>query len=357
MKHLSERTFLLGLLSVFSISVCAGGATDSSMIPARTPGLGASITGLYLQPNANNLEYAVYTVPLPLPAPNWYQQLVKPDYAGAFALGLHYNFADLTHQMKLDWLHFDHSDSASFSATEPNTSVGAPYYYGPAEQFLLNTTANSAVKFNVDQVNLVFGHLVKRFDNIQLEPFVGVSAAYLKEDITNNYAGSDPVFGPYTHRVHTESSLKGFGPRLGLDVSYFVNRHFGVNAEMASSLFIGRLASSTNFTSWTGYTAGDLPRNNTPANTTLSNKHQTVVVPEIDGKLGLFYTTSLKNNSALTIQAGYMFKDYLNSIYQVLPSSLVPGAWEGGTVAIVSQAHNQSDLSMNGPYVKLVLNG
>ena len=81
------------------------------------------------------------------------------------------------------------------------------------------------------------------------------------------------------------------------------------------------------------------------------------MVPEIDGKLGLFYTTTLNENSILTIQAGYMFQDYINSIYQVLPSSLVPGAWEAGTVAIISQDHNQSDLSMNGPYVKLVLNG
>lgn len=358
MKHLWKNTVLLGLLSIIPIAVWAGdAATDSSIIPLQNPGFGASITGLYLQPNANNLDYAVYTVPLPLPAPNWYQQSVKPDYAGAFALGLQYNFADLTNQMKLDWLHFEHTDSANFAATEPNTSIGAPYYFGPAEQFLLNTKANSAVKFNIDQVNLVFGHLVKLIDNIRLQPYFGVSAAYLKQDITNHYTGSDPVWGPYSHRVHTDSSLTGFGPRLGLDASYFVSRHFGVNAELASSLVVGRLRSSTNFTSWSGYTAGALPRNNTPANTTLSNKRQTVVIPEIDGKLGVFYTTNFNKHSILTMQAGYMFQDYLNSIYQVLPSSLVPGAWEGGTVAIISQAYNQSDLSLNGPYIKLVLNG
>ena len=166
--------------------MCAGGATQPNLIPAAKPGLGASITGLYLQPNANNLDYAVYTVPLPLPAPNWYQELVKPDYAGAFALGLQYNFADLSNQMKFDWLHFNHSDSANFSATEPNTSVGAPYYFGPAEQFLLNTKANSTVKFNIDQVSLVFGHVIKLIDHIRLEPFLGVSAPYLKEDSTNH---------------------------------------------------------------------------------------------------------------------------------------------------------------------------
>lgn len=356
MKNLRKRTALFGFLYTFSIGVYAGDAMSDSMILAPTPGFGGSIAGLYLQPNANNLTYAIYTTPLPLPAPNWYQQTINPDYAGAFALGLHYNFADLANKVKLDWLHLNTSDSASFAVTDPNTSVGPPFYFGPAEQFILNTTANSTVKFNIDNVNLVFGHSVQIIDNIQLEPFWGVSAVYLKEDITNNYTGTDPFFGPYTHSVYTDSKFTGFGPRLGLDVNYFSSNNFGVNAGLASSLFVGRLASSTDFTSWTAFASDVILTNTTPANTTLSNKRQTVVVPEIDGKLGLFYTTALNDTSILTIQVGYMFQDYINSIYQVLPSTLVPTAWEGGTVAIINQVFNQSDLSMNGPYIKLVLN-
>ncbi|WP_367605721.1 Lpg1974 family pore-forming outer membrane protein [Legionella sp. W05-934-2] len=349
MNVVPGKTFLLGLLCGFTIAVHAGGDND---IFAQMPGFGVSIGGLYIQPGANNLEYAVYTTPLPFPAPNWYQKSVKPDYTAAFTLGLEYNLASKVDQYKLDWLHFQSTDSANFAATQPNTSVGPAYYFGPAQQFLLNTKANSTVKFYIDNVNFVFGHFINLNDYIQLELLLGASAAHLKEDIANNYTGSDPVFGPYTHLVHTDSILTGFGPRLEVDGRYYVNNHFGVNAGIGSSLLVGSVSSSTNFTSWTANTTG--PTNSTPANTTLSNKRQTAVVPEVDGKIGLFYTTTFNQGSTLTFQLGYMFQDYINSIYQVLPSSLVPGAWEGGSVAIISQTQRQSDLSMNGPYIKLV---
>ncbi|WP_133130015.1 Lpg1974 family pore-forming outer membrane protein [Legionella yabuuchiae] len=353
MNFVQGKTFLLALLYSVSVAVNAGGDTkhNVSTIPEQSPGLGGSIGGLYIQPSANNLEYAVYTIPLPLPAPNWYQQSVKPDYAPGFTLGVHYNFESKQDQVKLDWLHFQNTDSANFSA-EPNTSVGPESYFGPTEQFLLNTAANSTVKFNIDHVNLVLSHFLNLNDTIQLELLLGASAAYLKEDIKNNYSGRDPVFGPYTHRVYTDSSLTGFGPRLAVEGRYFVNNHFGANVGIGSSLFVGSLSSSTNFTSWTANTNG--PTNSTPTNTTLSNQRQTVVVPEIDGNIGLFYTTTFNQNSTLTFQLGYLFQDYINSIYQVLPSSLVPTAWEAGTVAIISQTQRQSDLSMNGPYIKLV---
>lgn len=355
MKMLQGKTFLIGLFCGCSVAAYAGGDSDYSggVIPEQIPGFGGSITGLYLQPNANNLNYAVYTVPLPLPAPNWYQQSVKPSYDAAFALGMHYNFLGKTDQVALDWLHFDSRNSAKFTPTEPNTSVGPPYYFGPSEQFLLNTSANSSVKFNVDNINLEFGHLRNLTKNTQVKLRLGASMAHLKEDITNNYSGSDPVFGPYRHQVRSDSSLTGFGPRLGLDASYFVNRHFGVNAGIGSSLLVGRLASSTNFTSWTAFSSQAIPTNNVPVNTTLSNQHQTAVIPELDGKLGLFYTTEWNDSSSLTVEVGYMFQDYINSIYQVLPSTLVPTSWEAGTVAIISQASRQSDLSLNGPYLRL----
>lgn len=353
MKVVQGKAFLLGLLCGFSVAVHAEGDTDNnvSVIPDNKPGLGGSIGALYIQPSANNLDYAVYTTPLPFPAPNWYQQSVKPDYNAAFTLGLEYNLASKVDQMKLDWLHFQGTDSANFAATQPNTSVGPAYYFGPAQQFLLNTKANSTVKFNIDNINLVFGHFINLSDSIQLELLLGASAAHLKEDITNNYSGTDPVLGPYTHQVRTDSSHTGFGPRLEVDGRYYVNNGFGFNAGIGSSLLVGSLSSSTNFTSWTANTNG--PSNNTPANTTLSNQSKTTVVPELDGKIGLFYTTTFNQGSTLTFQLGYMFQDYINSIYQVLPSALVPGSWEGGSVAIISQAQRQSDLSMNGPYIEL----
>jgi hypothetical protein len=66
------------LSALFALSCCTAayasdGLSDKSM-PTST--FGGSITGLLLQPNANNLQYAVYTTPLPVQAPNWYEQSV-----------------------------------------------------------------------------------------------------------------------------------------------------------------------------------------------------------------------------------------------------------------------------------------
>lgn len=334
---------------VLVLPVCATSANAATKASDFT----VSMTGLYLQPSASNLGYAVYTTPLPAPAPNWYQQTVKPNYTDSFDLGLQYALADKSNQVDLDWLHFKSNDSARYAVTEPNTSVGPSYYFGPAEQFLLNTAASSYVKFNVDQINLVLGHVIKLGNSVTIKPVVGLGSALLKEGITNNYSGADPVYGPYTHSVYVNSKFTGIGPRLGLDGAFFVTHHFGVDAAMDGSVLLGRLSTNTNFNSWTGYTGGVLPHNNTPTNTTLSSQAQTKMVPEVETKLGLFYNVVRNSGSVFSIHTGYMFSDYVNSISQVLPSSLVPGTWEAGTVAIISQAQTTSDLSLNGPYLKL----
>ena len=345
----------IALSALFALSCyTAAYASDTHINKSmQTSTFGGSITGLLLQPNANNLQYAVYTTPLPLPAPNWYAQIVKPSYRASFDLELDYHFANGTDQIALDWLDFRSNSNAQFAATEPNTSVGPTYYFGPAEQFLLNTSASSSVKFIVDDVNLVAKHLVTISQPIQIEPFLGVDAAYLKENTTNNYAGSDPVYGPYTHSTYIKSKFTGFGPRIGLDARYFASSNYGLNASMASSILVGSLATSTDFNSWTGFTGGPVQFNNTPVNTTLSKQSQTSIVPKVDAKIGLFYTKPLHSGTSITAQAGYMFTAYINAINQVLPSTLVPGAWEGGTVAIINQAQQQSNLSLNGPYVTL----
>ena len=181
-------TLGLSKLVTITLALSTGAAyatPAANVIPAQKPGFAVSLTGLYLKPSASNLEYAVHTTPLPLPAPNWEQKIINPSYSGAFDLALQYNLMNGQENAKLDWMHFSSNDSAN-ATSSTNTSVGPIYYYGPAEQFILNTGANSTVKFNVDNGNLVFGHLINLSDNIQVEPFIGLSAAYLKEKITNN---------------------------------------------------------------------------------------------------------------------------------------------------------------------------
>lgn len=347
-----------GLLKLSAITLAFGCSTvqacDVSVIPVQKSGYAISITGLYLQPNASNLLYAIHTTPLPLQAPNWEQKVVDPSYSGAFDLGLQYNFCNNVENVQFDWLHLNSKDSASANSTS-ETSVGPSFYYGPAEQFILNTSANSTVKFNIDNVNAIFGHLINLSNHIQIEPFVGLSAAYLKEDINDYYQGSDPVFGPYSHSVYVKSTFTGIGPRVGFDGSYFLTNRFAFTGDIAANLLAGVLKYSTGFTSFTSYTGGSTPHNNTPTNTSMANQNIQRVVPEMDAKIAMLYKTSFDNSTELTIQAGYLFAVYFNAIHQVLPTTLVPGAWEDGTVAIINQSQLDSNIDLNGPFVSFSL--
>ncbi len=347
MKHgllkLSAITLVLG----YSVAHADNAA---SVIPLQKPGFSVSITGLYLEPSASNLGYAVFTNPLPLPAPNWKQRIVNPGYSASFDLGLQYNFINGSENAKFDWLHFASKDSAAAGST-PYTSVGPAFYYGPAQQFIQDTSANSTVKFNIDNGNLIFGHLINLTNNLQVEPFIGLSAIYLKEKTSNNYQGTDPVYGLYTHAVYGKSTFTGFGPRIGFDGSYFITNHFAITGSIAGDLLAGVLKYSTDFTSWTAYTAGSLPHNTTPANTSMANQNLNRIVPEMDAKLAMLYTVPFASGSELTLQAGYMYSVYFNAITQVLPSTLVPGSWEAGSVAIVNQSQQQSNVDLTGPFI------
>lgn len=332
---------------------------DSPLLDSsQDPGWGGAVAGLILQANASNLTYAVYTEALPVQSPNWYQKLVKPEYRGAFDVELKYNFSGentINDLARLNWLHYYSDNSTGFASKENGTSVGPTYYYGPKEQDLLNTSAGSDVKFYVDQVNLIYGHIFNVTKKIQLKPHLGISIAHLKENITNTYNGIDPSVAPYYHQSNLTSSFTGFAPRARIDVNYFIKKNFGITAEFAGNLFVGNLSSKTTFKSFSGLNNGIIPDNVSPTITTLANQHVTAVFPELDSEIGFFYNVSSIAKMNLTLQAGYAFWDYLNSIYQVLPTTLVPEVWELGTVATINQSYQRSDLSLNGPYLRLSL--
>ena len=98
------RNFVLkaSLLSVSLALLSAAYADGDSTIPAQSSGFGIALTGLYLQPGASNLDYAVNTHPAPpASAPTWEQELVDPKYKGAFDLNLNYVMQDQVDQILL----------------------------------------------------------------------------------------------------------------------------------------------------------------------------------------------------------------------------------------------------------------
>jgi hypothetical protein len=177
--------------------------------------------------------------------------------------------------------------------------------------------------------------------------------------------------------VTAKSNFQGAGPRFGLDACYDLGCGFGIIGSSSASLIVGTIESSltdqtrintlgtvTNTT--TNITAipeipplitaatidvspGDEFSNSSVIEESTKYHNKLRVVPSFDAKLGLNYTYQFKCNpqKKLTIEAGYIVFQYLNSVD--LLSSLDMSRPELRT-------RNTLDMSFAGPYVGIQLN-
>lgn len=91
--------------------------------------------------------------------------------------------------------------------------------------------------------------------------------------------------------------------------------------------------------------------------TSLADQSKVQAVPEIDSKIGLAYSIPFNSGSSLSIEGGYMVAAYFNAINQVTPTGTVHDngndTFSKGIVALTGSTQTQSDLDLNGPYVRL----
>ncbi|MDF1759315.1 MAG: Lpg1974 family pore-forming outer membrane protein [Coxiellaceae bacterium] len=342
---------LVGLSCLVPALTMQAGSVETptkTLLPKVAPGFGVSAGWLYLEAGASNLEYAVYTTPLPVPSPSWQQKFVYPAYTSAFTLGLQYTFSDSADQIKLDWLDFSSTDTNSATAAGTNTdSIAPPYYFGPLAQRLRGSNASGAANFNLDQVNLVYARILTLGQRIRFEPFAGLAASYLKQSLSAHFEGTTSGSTQYEINSFNNSTYKAMGPRVGFNATGILGHHFGITTSLAASLLVGSAATNAYFISFDG-TAG----NTTPTQTSLADQSQTAVVPEFDSTLGLSYDFDFTSGSRFRLEAGYLFSIYLDGIRQTVPASLVPGAFNNGTIAIETDAQVQSNFDINGPYLR-----
>lgn len=349
MKNFTTR--IAGLFFTLSLPIChAGNITwpdtnfnnNNNTNPSK---FGISLTGLALQPNASNLDYAVHTSPLPLTIPSWTQQYVTPGFSGAVDVGFLYQLEGGDNALHLNWLYLDTKDSASDTATG-SESVAPPYYFGPGAQALRGSSASSDVIFQLHDVNLYFSHLFTLGQRFLVSPFVGVDYAHIRQNITSSYAGTDANIAAYSITAYYHSKFDGAGPQFGSSIIGVVTSRFNVVAQLAVSLLAGTVNSTTSFLS-----AG--AGNVNPVESSLANENQTRMIPEVNSKLGIEYTIPLRLENSIIFEAGYIFTVYINAINQVTPATLVPNAFNQGVIAIATDTQVQSNLSINGPYLKL----
>lgn len=160
-----------------------------------------------------------------------------------------------------------------------------------------------------DAVNLEFGQHVDFGEKKAIRFHGGFQYARIANDTTINNATTVNVVFPLLglnqtltgneqmgHRV----SFNGFGPRAGADMGYAWGNGLSVYANGAASL----LAGSTHFTKT--FSSGVLGR------TFSRNGSKDVVVPELEGKLGVKYDYAVAQGD-LTFDAGWLWLTYFNA--------------------------------------------
>lgn len=348
--------FSLILLSANTFAGTMGAATIQLSIPDLKPGFEANGAVLWLKPGASNLNYVILNKELPAQSPTWSEQELKPSYAPGFELGLGYVIPNGGGKdLQVHWTHLTTSTSSSVSAPNSSYFLGPDYEIGPGGLPIRNATGK--VKFKYDTIDLNAGQYLNFGEQLRLRFLGGLSAGFLREEVSADYSGSRPVgpyAGPFNMNQKVTSNFSGVGPQLGLHADYVSHYGFGLLGEGTISALIGGLKTNTKYVG-SGVELQTV-YNQSINYQTIKDETVTQVIPGLSGKLGVNYNRVIKNDMLFKIEAGYQAAVYMNAISQYLPSSLVLGqGLESGGIFVATMNHTLSNYSVHGPFLNFSL--
>lgn len=362
--------FYLIILSLKSIDACAEIQKESTNKKHSF-----YLETLFLQPNSDNLIYAVFVSGNQPLHQSWHNQEIKPGFSPAFELGYEYYFDHSEYNLAINWLYLNTFDSDDKQASD-NTDVATvefvapPYDVGPAVFGIKR--ADSTAHYNFNSVKFNVEKLFRYSPHIQAKVFGGANAIRLHQTVATTFsdmAGSPEIPGQaypveadpdFYFKTTNISTYTGAGPDVGMNVQYQTNNGWGVTGEFLATLTAGAMSSKDKFKSASKRL---LALGITTSEQEITTPTTANVVPGLDSHIGIFYQYDYRHNIDFRLEAGYRFAYYYNAISEIYPATLVQAGedetipeFSTGTMAINSTASDYSSFSLNGAYLKLAIN-
>lgn len=295
LKKTAVAVLALGSSAVFAGTMGPVCTPGNVTVPCERTAWEVGASALYLQPSVSgSFAYQGFTdaslSTLNRANPSW-------DWGFMVEAGYHFNTGN---DININWYH--------------TNFTGNNYAYYPA----VTAVVGHSYKTTWDAANGEVGQVVDFSANSKARFHGGVQYSRVYSAINT----VDTLFA--------KSNYNGFGPRAGVDASYMFGNGFGIYAKGAAALLIGT-SSLTDNSALVNGTGGTLTGS------------RTTIVPEFEAKLGADYTYAMAQGD-LTLDAGYMWFDYLNVHNNTVGSS---GA------ATTNFMVMDSNFGAAGPYVGL----
>ncbi len=356
---------LKSMLSLFAIGICSsayGGhpAVDvivPVMVPVTIPeqegSWSVAAEAQYFRPSNGDFNYATtrgsdtFAVTNDFEVQNRF--LVRsrdrdPDWGGRF--DVKYLFPDFGRDINVVWTHYHHDDASARRENEFLYAVASdiltPSLIGGNGNFPGGwDTARPKAANQYDAVDVMWGQHFDFGPKVRLRAFGGLRYGDIQITDSVSYSAvagnNDEFFATGTLRL--QSDFQGLGPRGGMDARIRLGCHTNIVGTIAGSLLVGDLDQKR-------YTSAVYTDQSLETTSSLVSHRRlddsTVVVPEMDARIGFNYLHPLSPDAAVLFEVGYENTHY----------------WNGQNNSVVSYTDSMShynDVAFHGPYLRVQL--
>lgn len=336
LKETALVIFAVGSSLVCIDGMSSSGIPDQVIMPVAQNTWSVGASALYLKPSfgGNGLGYNSFSNygtdfsgnNVEVDGATNHLSHLQPKQSWGFLLEGAYGFGS-GNDMDINWYHLDNSTHRHF----PQGTL-----------FAGSASALYAGRFKIapewDAVHLEVGQQFNFDDANVLRLHAGAAWARVENTFTN-YPQLTAT-GPALFVTKDRLIYSGFGPRVGADFTTHVAHGFGFYAKAAGSLLVGTAKQSVN-----GY--HDLTGFNLYSTGNYHQSNNSVVVPELQGRLGVKYDFQCKRGT-LRVDLGYLWTTYLNALVSQVGSGVVSSSISNSSSA---------NFNVNGPSLGLTWTG